>query len=131
MRFVIVGGGADGSHLAERLIAEGEDVALVEADADRAALLRDRLDAQVIQGNGANPSVLRRAGVQRADILFDVKSSHHLADRIRSLSGRPVLCPTGHSLLKAKARETGAPLAGSPRLEASVKAPPTARLATR
>jgi phosphomannomutase/phosphoglucomutase len=47
-----------------------------------------------------------------ADILFDVKSSHHLADQIRSLSGRPVLCPTGHSLLKAKARETGAPLAG-------------------
>ncbi len=72
MRIVIVGGGADGSHLAERLVAEGDDVAIVEADAHRAAHLRERLDAQVIEGNGASPSVLRRAGVERADILFAV-----------------------------------------------------------
>jgi trk system potassium uptake protein TrkA len=72
MRIVIVGGGADGSHLAERLIAEGDDVAIVEADAHRAAHLRERLDAQIIEGNGASPSVLRRAGVERADILFAV-----------------------------------------------------------
>lgn len=72
MRIVIVGGGADGSHLAERLIAEGDDVAIVESDSYRAAHLRDRLDAQVIEGNGASPTVLRRAGVERADILFAV-----------------------------------------------------------
>ncbi|MEN8113592.1 MAG: Trk system potassium transporter TrkA [Actinomycetota bacterium] len=72
MRFVIVGGGADGSHLAERLIAEGEDVVLIEADPDRAAHLANKLDAQVIQGNGASPSVLRRAGIERAEILFAV-----------------------------------------------------------
>ncbi len=72
MRIVIVGGGADGSHLAERLVAEGADVAIVEADALRAAHLRDRLDAHVVEGNGASPSVLRRAGVERADILFAV-----------------------------------------------------------
>lgn len=72
MRIVIVGGGADGSHLAERLVAEGDDVTVVEADARRAAHLRDRLDAQIIEGNGASPSVLRRAGVERAEILFAV-----------------------------------------------------------
>ena len=72
MRFVIVGGGADGSHLAERLIAEGENVALIEADAHRAAQLSERLDAHVIHGNGASPRILRRAGVERAEILFAV-----------------------------------------------------------
>jgi trk system potassium uptake protein TrkA len=72
MRIVIVGGGADGSHLAERLVAEGEDVALVESDGSRAAFLRDRLDARVVEGNGASPSVLKRAGVERAEILFAV-----------------------------------------------------------
>lgn len=72
MRIVIVGGGADGSHLAERLVAEGDDVAIVEADPLRAAHLRERLDAHVVEGNGASPSVLRRAGVDRADILFAV-----------------------------------------------------------
>ncbi len=75
MRFVIVGGGADGSHLAERLVAEGEDVAVVEADSGRVSLLRERLDAQIVEGNGASPSVLRRAGVERADILFAVSDN--------------------------------------------------------
>ncbi len=72
MRIVIVGGGADGSHLAERLVAEGDDVTIIESDANRAAHLRERLDAQVIEGNGASPSILRRAGVERAEILFAV-----------------------------------------------------------
>lgn len=91
MRFVIVGGGADGSHLAERLIAEGEDVAIVEADARRATLLRERLDAQVIHGNGANPSVLRRAGVERADILFAV-SDNDGANVLACQSARSLGC---------------------------------------
>jgi len=47
-----------------------------------------------------------------ADVVFDVKCSRHLADQIRAHGGRPLMCPSGHSLLKAKVRETGAPLAG-------------------
>jgi trk system potassium uptake protein TrkA len=89
MRIVIVGGGADGSHLAERLVAEGEDVAIVESDPARAAHLRDRLDAQVVEGNGARPSVLRRAGVDRAEILFAVSDN----DGINVLA-----CQTARSL---------------------------------
>ena len=91
MRFVIVGGGADGSHLAERLVAEGEDVAIVEADPHRASLLRDRLDAQVIQGNGANPSILRLAGVEHADILFAV-SDNDGANVLACQSARSLGC---------------------------------------
>lgn len=72
MRIVVVGGGADGSHLAERLVAEGDEVTVVELDATRASELRNRLDAQVIEGNGASPSVLRRAGISRAEMLFAV-----------------------------------------------------------
>lgn len=45
-------------------------------------------------------------------VLFDVKSSHHLAPWIASLGGRPLMWKTGHSLLKAKMRDTGALLAG-------------------
>lgn len=91
MRFVIVGGGADGSHLAERLVAQGEDVAVVEADRRRVELLRERLDAHVIEGNGANPSVLRRAGVERADILFAV-SDNDGANVLACQSARSLGC---------------------------------------
>ncbi|MGL6108512.1 MAG: phosphomannomutase/phosphoglucomutase [Rubrivivax sp.] len=47
-----------------------------------------------------------------ATILFDVKCSMHLAPMIRRAGGVPLMWMTGHSLMKAKLKETGAPLAG-------------------
>jgi phosphomannomutase/phosphoglucomutase len=47
-----------------------------------------------------------------ATILFDVKSTRHLAPWILSRGGQPLIWKTGHSLMKAKIRETGAALAG-------------------
>ena len=46
------------------------------------------------------------------EIIFDVKCTRHLAPWIRQHGGRPTMWRTGHSLIKAKLRETGAPLAG-------------------
>ena len=54
--------------------------------------------------------VLRRQ--PGATILFDVKCSMHLAPTIRRAGGVPLMWKTGHSLMKAKLKETGAPLAG-------------------
>ena len=47
-----------------------------------------------------------------ADIIYDVKCSRRLNGLISSYGGRPVMWKTGHSLMKAKMRETGALLAG-------------------
>jgi len=47
-----------------------------------------------------------------APILADVKASQVLFDEIARLGGRPVMAATGHSLIKAKLAEMGAPLAG-------------------
>ena len=47
-----------------------------------------------------------------SDIIFDVKSTRNLFDWVRSHGGRPLLWKTGHSFIKAKLKETGAPLAG-------------------
>ena len=47
-----------------------------------------------------------------AEIVFDVKCSGLLAGHIAALGGRPVMAKTGHSFIKARLRETGAPLAG-------------------
>ncbi len=57
----------------------------------------------------AGDVLLRNPG---ADILFDVKSSRHLASYILSSGGRPVMWKSGHSLMKAKMRETGSLLGG-------------------
>ena len=47
-----------------------------------------------------------------AEIIFDVKSTRNLFEWIRSRGGKPTLWKTGHSLVKAKMRESGALLAG-------------------
>jgi len=47
-----------------------------------------------------------------AQILFDVKSTRLLAPWIEKHGGKPLMWKTGHSLIKAKLAETGAPLAG-------------------
>jgi phosphomannomutase/phosphoglucomutase len=45
-------------------------------------------------------------------ILYDVKCTRHLSDWITQHGGRPLMWKTGHSLVKAKMRETGAPIGG-------------------
>jgi phosphomannomutase/phosphoglucomutase len=47
-----------------------------------------------------------------ATIIFDVKCSRHVARAIREAGGEPLMWQTGHSMIKAKLAETGAPLAG-------------------
>jgi phosphomannomutase len=47
-----------------------------------------------------------------ATIIADVKASQVLFDGIAALGGKPLMWNTGHSLIKSKMKETGAPLAG-------------------
>jgi len=47
-----------------------------------------------------------------ATIIADVKASQVLFDRVAELGGTPLMWKTGHSLIKSKMKETGAPLAG-------------------
>lgn len=48
----------------------------------------------------------------KAKIIYDVKSSRLLAKWIKDNDGEPIMCRTGHSLVKQKIKETGALLAG-------------------
>jgi phosphomannomutase len=50
--------------------------------------------------------------VKGGTIIYDVKCTQRLAPAIREAGGVPLMWKTGHSLVKAKLRETGAPIAG-------------------
>jgi phosphomannomutase len=50
--------------------------------------------------------------VPGATIIADVKASSALFDRVAALGGQPLMWKTGHSLVKAKMKQTGSPLAG-------------------
>ena len=55
-------------------------------------------------------AVLRE--VPGSTIIADVKASQTLFDRVAEFGGKPLMWKTGHSLIKSKMKETGAPLAG-------------------
>ncbi len=50
--------------------------------------------------------------VPGGEILYDVKCSQGLAEDIAAHGGKPSMWKTGHSLIKQRMQETGAPLAG-------------------
>jgi phosphomannomutase len=57
----------------------------------------------------AGPVLAEQPG---ATIIADVKASQTLFDRVAEMGGQPLMWKTGHSLIKSKMKETGAPLAG-------------------
>lgn len=75
MRIVIVGAGAVGSYLAEKLSYEGQDVVVIESDPERAAAAQSEIDCLVINGNGASSKTLKKAGLGDSDLLIAVSSS--------------------------------------------------------
>jgi len=75
MRIVIVGAGAVGSHLAERLSHEGQDVVVVDTNPAVLKEIQASLDILTVEGSGASPSILEAAGIDKAKLLIAVTSS--------------------------------------------------------
>ncbi|MBU3611051.1 phosphomannomutase/phosphoglucomutase [Polynucleobacter wuianus] len=83
-----------------------------DGDADRLGVVTK--DGQVIFPDRqmmlfAKDVLSRNPGGQ---IIYDVKCTRNLATFIKEHGGVPLMWKTGHSLVKAKLKETGAPLAG-------------------
>ena len=83
-----------------------------DGDGDRLGVVTN--DGQIIYPDRqlmlfAKDILKRRPG---GTIIFDVKCTQRLAPLIRRHGGKPLMWKTGHSLVKAKLRETRAPLAG-------------------
>ena len=79
----------------------------------------DRLGIVTKQGNIIYPDrqlmliatdILKRN--RGATVIYDVKCSQRLPVAIRKAGGVPMMWKTGHSLIKAKMKEIGAPIAG-------------------
>lgn len=99
--------------LIARVQAEKADIGLAfDGDGDRLGVVTN--SGKIIWPDRllmlfARDVVSRNPG---ADVLYDVKCSRRLAGVISEAGGRPIMWKTGHSLMKAKMKETGALLAG-------------------
>jgi trk system potassium uptake protein TrkA len=70
MNILILGAGRVGESVAESLASEANDITVIDTDPGRLAALQDRLDLRGVAGNGIQPSTLREAGIQDADLFI-------------------------------------------------------------
>ena len=72
MQIVIIGAGKVGYSLARMLSADEHDVIVVEPDVERGNIINEKLDVQVINGNGASPRLQRAIDIGSADLVVAV-----------------------------------------------------------
>src|SRR5574337_203554 len=70
MKILILGAGRVGESVAESLVSEKNDITVIDTVPERLAELQDRLDLRGVVGNGVQPSVLKAAGAEDADMLI-------------------------------------------------------------
>jgi trk system potassium uptake protein TrkA len=69
MYIIIVGAGKVGYHLGRLLMAEGQEVMLVEKDRSKTDLLSIDFHDSIMEGDGSTVEVLKEAGANRADVI--------------------------------------------------------------
>ena len=72
MRIIVIGAGEVGRHLCQQLSHEDHDVVLIDRDQDKLRRVERDLNILTITGNGGANSVLREAGVSKADLFIAV-----------------------------------------------------------
>ena len=70
MKILILGAGRVGESVAESLVSEKNDITLIDSNPARLRELQDRMDLRGVAGNGIQPSVLREAGIEDADMFI-------------------------------------------------------------
>ena len=99
--------------LQETVTREGCDLGIAfDGDADRIGIVDGK--GRILWGDQF--MVLMARDILRAKpgsmVIADVKASQVLFDEVARMGGVPLMWRTGHSLIKSKMAETGAPLAG-------------------
>lgn len=70
MKIIVVGAGRVGGSVAELLVSERNDITVIDTDPAVLATLAERFDLKVMVGNAIQPSILRDAGAEDADLLI-------------------------------------------------------------
>ncbi len=78
MNIMIVGCGKVGTTLAEQLNEEGNNITVIDTNADKVNNLSVRLDIMGFVGNGATHAIQEEAGIDKTDLLIAVTGSDEL-----------------------------------------------------
>jgi trk system potassium uptake protein TrkA len=75
MRIVIIGAGEVGYNIADILSKEGNDVVIIDRNEEQLKMVSENLDVQAIPGSGSSPHVLKKADLDRSDMVVAVTDS--------------------------------------------------------
>ena len=99
--------------LAKQVVNTGADLGIaLDGDGDRLGIVTNK--GEFIDADKMLMLLVENIlpNYAKAPVVFDVKCSSELAVKISSIGGKPVMHRSGHSFMKQKMRETGAPIGG-------------------
>ena len=112
MNIVIVGAGRVGESVAESLLSEKNDITLVDTDVQRLRFLQERLDLRGVAGNAIQPSVLKDAGIEDADMLIACAPQDETNLVVCKVAHEVFRVPTTIARVRSPEFENGSPLLG-------------------
>jgi trk system potassium uptake protein TrkA len=75
MKIIILGAGQVGTSVAKNLVSEANDITVIDTNQKSLQILGERYDLQTVLGHGSNPSILKKAGADDADMIIAVTNS--------------------------------------------------------
>ena len=78
MKAIIIGAGEVGFHTAKLLIADNNDVILIDQSREACQRVQEQLDLMTLEGSGASPPLLVEAGIKEAELLMAVTNSDEI-----------------------------------------------------
>ncbi len=129
MNIIIIGGGSVGAAICTQLAREGHDITVVDSDVSVLTELANLCDVIGVVGNGAEVSVLEKAGAESAELLIAVSTSDELnilaCTVAKKLGTRHTIArvrnPEYSELMQLMREEMGLSLTINPELEAAIE----------
>ncbi len=115
MHIIIVGAGEVGCNTAQILAHEGHEVVVVESDKRRLERVEELGDIMVVEGSGAHPDVLERAGVEDCDLFIAVTNIDEV-NIVACLLAREYSVPTKIARIKSTSTTGDTPALSAPKL---------------
>ncbi len=91
MKVIICGAGKVGTSIARHLVTQNNDVTVIDQSLDLINEINEKVDLKTINGSASNPSILKKAGAEEADMIIAVT----LHDEINM-----VACQMAHTFFK-------------------------------
>jgi trk system potassium uptake protein TrkA len=117
MSIIIIGAGEVGYNVARRLSREREDIVVIDKDEEKIKRVSETLDVHAIQGSGSSMTVLRKAGIEKAEIVVAATDSDEVNMVSCLVAGVQAIVPIKIARIKDREYASNMLILGEDRLD--------------